>query len=70
MIRKLFLFVIFAFSVNSSLAQLTPDEKLKQLGIALPQLAVQNNNSYASVVRSGNLIYLSGKGLFSLMGNI
>ena len=62
MIRKLFLFIVLLFSVNSALAQLTPEEKIKQLGITLPQLTAQNNNSYSNAVRSGNFIYLSGKG--------
>jgi enamine deaminase RidA (YjgF/YER057c/UK114 family) len=61
MIRKL-LFIVLIISANTALAQLTPEEKIKQLGIILPELAVLNSNSYVNAVRSGNLIYLSGKG--------
>lgn len=51
-----------AFSINSALAQHTPEERIRQLGINLPELSNQNNNSYTNAVRIGNLIYLSGKG--------
>lgn len=44
-----------------SAAQTTPEEKLKALGIELPQPTKPIGN-YLKYVRTGNLIYLSGHG--------
>lgn len=50
-----------------SLAQ-TPEEKLKALNIELPAVKAPIAN-YVHVVRTGNLLYLSGKGPGDLNGN-
>lgn len=58
---KYLLFVTaFFFSLVSS-AQNTPEEKLKALGIELPQPTKPIGN-YVKYVRTGNLIYFSGHG--------
>lgn len=58
--KHLFLFSIILLSLMSASAQ-TPEEKLKQANITLPaaQKPVAN---YVNAVRTGNLIFLSGKG--------
>lgn len=43
-----------------SMAQ-TPEEKLKEAGIRLPSISAPVAN-YVNVVRTGNLLFLSGKG--------
>lgn len=55
-----FTLLIISLSVLSSYAQ-NPEEKIKQAGITLPvpQKPVAN---YVNAVRTGNLIFLSGKG--------
>src|ERR1700674_2609218 len=40
---------------------MTPEERLKELGHALPQ-APKSIGNYVAAVRTGNLLYLSGKG--------
>ena len=44
-----------------SAAQISPEEKLKEMGIELPQPSKPVAN-YVKYVRTGNLIYLSGHG--------
>lgn len=39
----------------------TPDQKIKQLGIQLPQIP-ESLGSYLDMVRVGNLVFLSGRG--------
>ncbi len=57
--RKLIflLFLLASFVANAQ----TPEEKLKTLGIILPDVMAPVA-SYVNVVRTGNLLYLSGKG--------
>jgi enamine deaminase RidA (YjgF/YER057c/UK114 family) len=40
---------------------MTPEERLKELGLALPQTP-QSIANYVGVVQTGNLLFLSGKG--------
>ena len=53
--------LLIAICLSTAYAQDSPDEKLKELGVALivPTAPVAN---YAKAVRTGNLIYLSGHG--------
>lgn len=57
--RKIFLLLLLITSIGA-MAQ-TPEEKLKALGIVLPEVMAPIA-SYVNVVRTGNLLYLSGKG--------
>lgn len=58
--RLLFLLIFLAPNILS--AQTTnPEEKLKELGIELPTIDPPVAN-YVDVVRSGNLLFLAGKG--------
>lgn len=57
--KKLFL-IIGLFIVVKSFAQ-TPEEKLAAAGIILPNISAPVAN-YVNVVRTGNLLFLSGKG--------
>jgi enamine deaminase RidA (YjgF/YER057c/UK114 family) len=58
--QRLFLFTLLFLFINSSFAQ-TPEAKLKELGIVLPEVKAPVAN-YVNAVRVGNLLYLSGKG--------
>ncbi len=51
------LFVVLSLSVAAQ----SPDDRLKELGITLPEVPASVAN-YVNVVRSGNLLFLSGKG--------
>lgn len=54
--------ILLLFLVISVAAQAqSPEEKLKALGIVLPEVMAPIA-SYVNVVRTGNLLYLSGKG--------
>lgn len=57
---RLLLVLIFC-TPQLLLAQTTPEEKLKELGIELPTIDPPVAN-YVDVVRSGNLLFLAGKG--------
>lgn len=57
--RKLILLLSLITSLAAQ-AQ-TPEEKLKAQGIVLPEVMAPVAN-YVNVVRTGNLLYLSGKG--------
>ncbi|MBL7763225.1 MAG: RidA family protein, partial [Chitinophagaceae bacterium] len=59
---KKYFFIVFAalLFVIASNAQ-TPEENLAKMGIALPVVAKPVAN-YVNAVRTGNLIFLSGKG--------
>jgi len=57
---KLLLLTVSSFFCISLLAQ-TPEQNLKAKGIELPVLPNPTAN-YVNAVRTGNLIYLSGKG--------
>ncbi len=54
-------FVILLLLVSIHAIGQTPEEKLSQLGIELPKLP-DPIASYVHVVRTGNLLFLSGKG--------
>lgn len=58
---KCFFIVIFTTLVSMSSAQNSPEEKLKELGINLPQPTKPIAN-YVKFVRTGNLLFLSGHG--------
>lgn len=59
---KYFLVILALLATNLVHAQNTsPENKLKELGISLPQITAPTA-SFVHVVRSGNLLYLSGKG--------
>jgi enamine deaminase RidA (YjgF/YER057c/UK114 family) len=58
--NRLLLFIPLLFCINTSFAQ-TPENKLKALGIILPEVKAPVAN-YVNAVRVGNLLYLSGKG--------
>lgn len=62
MLRILSLLVFLGCWSNYTQAQKTPEERLQALGIGLPSLLQTNKNSYSNLVRSGNLLFLSGKG--------
>ncbi len=49
------------FCIMSSIHAQTPEEKLNQLGIILPNISSPVAN-YVNAVRTGNLLFLSGKG--------
>ena len=53
-------FLIFLFIAMSTQAQ-NPEEKLQQMGITLP-VPSKPVATYVNAVRTGNLVYLSGKG--------
>jgi len=46
-----------------------PEEKLRQLGIALPPVSAPVAN-YVNAVRTGNLLYLAGKGPGAVSGKV
>ncbi|HEY0678561.1 MAG TPA: RidA family protein [Chitinophagaceae bacterium] len=60
MARLLSFFIVFLLSTAIGLSQ-TPEQKLKELGIELPAVSKPIAN-YVSAVRTGNLIFLAGKG--------
>ena len=57
--RKITLLLLLLTSIGA-LAQ-TPEDKLKAQGIVLPEVMAPVAN-YVNVVRTGNLLYLAGKG--------
>lgn len=57
--RKITLLLLLLISIGA-LAQ-TPEDKLKAQGIVLPEVMAPVAN-YVNVVRTGNLLYLAGKG--------
>jgi enamine deaminase RidA (YjgF/YER057c/UK114 family) len=57
---KKILFLTCIFLVTRTFAQ-TPEEKLAAAGITLPNLSAPVAN-YVNAVRTGNLLFLSGKG--------
>ncbi|XWN36419.1 MAG: RidA family protein [Balneola sp.] len=60
--KHTFVFFILIFGTNVLCAQnQSPEQKLKELGIELPEIAPPVAN-YVNVVRSGNLLFLAGKG--------
>lgn len=59
---KIFLFLILlSISTNLIAQEIKPEQKLKELGIELPKITPPIAN-YVDVVRSGNLLFLAGKG--------
>lgn len=60
MIRCLFIVLVLIIFSQTILAQ-TPEQKIKELGIELPTPSKPIAN-YVSAVRTGNLIFLAGKG--------
>jgi enamine deaminase RidA (YjgF/YER057c/UK114 family) len=58
--NRLSLSILLLFCITASFAQ-TPEDKLKTLGIILPEVKAPVAN-YVNAVRVGNLLYLSGKG--------
>ncbi|MGE5108465.1 MAG: RidA family protein [Sphingobacteriales bacterium] len=58
---KYFFIITFITISIMSVAQSTPEEKLKEMGIELPQPSNPVAN-YVKYVRTGNLIFLSGHG--------
>jgi len=56
--------VILSFNLSAQ----TPEQKLNQLGIKLPQLP-EALGSYADLVKVGNLVFLSGRGPLKADGN-
>ena len=60
--KQIFAFFILIIGTNVLCAQnQSPEQKLKELGIELPEIAPPVAN-YVNVVRSGNLLFLAGKG--------
>lgn len=53
--------VIFSLFVSLMMHAQTPEERLKQLGLTLPAVPAPAAN-YVNMVRTGNLVYLAGKG--------
>ncbi|MBO6522225.1 MAG: RidA family protein [Balneolaceae bacterium] len=59
---KVSIFLLFLFcSVNLIAQERTPEQKLDELGIELPEITPPVAN-YIDVVQSGNLLFLAGKG--------
>ncbi len=59
---KIFLFLILlSFSTDLVAQDIKPEQRLKELGIELPEISPPIAN-YVDVVRSGNLLFLAGKG--------
>ena len=52
-----FVLVLLSFNLFAQ----TPEQKIKQLGIELPQIP-ESLGSYQDMVRVGNLVFLSGRG--------
>jgi enamine deaminase RidA (YjgF/YER057c/UK114 family) len=52
-----FVLVLLSFNLFAQ----TPEQKIKQLGIELPQIP-ESLGSYLDMVRVGNLVFLSGRG--------
>ena len=52
--------MIFAFATHSAKAQ-TPEEKIKQLGLSIPEVS-QPIANYVKWKQVGNLLYLAGSG--------
>lgn len=59
--KKIFLLSVLLWLFASSLFSQTPEEKLKELNIELPVIG-KPVASYVHAVRSGNLLFLAGKG--------
>lgn len=60
--KQIFVFFILIIGTNVLYAQnQSPEQKLKELGIELPEIAPPVAN-YVNVVRTGNLLFLAGKG--------
>ena len=60
--KHIFVFLILIIGTNALCAQnQSPEQKLQELGIELPEIAPPVAN-YVNVVRSGNLLFLAGKG--------
>lgn len=59
-VARLFSCILLLICTYTSFSQ-TPEEKLKTLGIVLPDIKAPVAN-YVNMVRTGNLLYLSGKG--------
>ncbi len=57
---RTFIPAILLLVAGNSFAQSGPDDKFDKLGLILP--LKENSNKYVNIVRSGNLIFLSGKG--------
>src|SRR6187399_310723 len=55
------LLILLGLFVSLILKAQTPEEKLSQLGLTLPAVPSPAAN-YVNVVRTGNLLYLAGKG--------
>lgn len=65
--KPILFFLILILSTNLSAQETTPEQKLKELGIELPEIAPPVAN-YIDVVRSGNLLFLAGKGSRNMDG--
>lgn len=54
-------FVILGLSISTMVVSQTPEERLTQLGLTLPTVPTPAAN-YVNAVRTGNLLFLAGKG--------
>lgn len=60
--KHIFVFLILIIGTTVLCAQnQSPEQKLQELGIELPEIALPVAN-YVNVVRTGNLLFLAGKG--------
>jgi enamine deaminase RidA (YjgF/YER057c/UK114 family) len=55
-----YILILFVLAASNSTAQ-TPEDKLRQKGIILPEVPAPIAN-YVNAVRTGNLLFLAGKG--------
>ncbi len=55
------IFVIFGLFISLVINAQTPEERLSQMGLTLPAVPAPAAN-YVNMVRTGNLVYLAGKG--------
>lgn len=56
-----YILMLFVLGITAASYSQTPEQKLKDLGIELPPVSKPIAN-YVSAVRTGNLIFLAGKG--------
>lgn len=64
---RTFVLIALLMATSNSLSQSGPDDKFGKLSVILPLKG--NSNEYVNMTRSGNLIFLSGKGPLSPDGS-
>lgn len=67
--KSILLLTCFLFLSVNTFAQNSPEQKLKELGVTLPEIAEPTAN-FVHVVRTGNLLFLAGKGSRNADGSL